>query len=172
MFGRGNFMPYNMPYRGASFNMPFLSQTMNPSAFGSSTLARGLARGSGGLGSSLGRGGGLFSRMRNGINWSGLLNNTGRTLDVINRAIPIVKQAGPMFNNMKTMFRLASVFREESDGTKNSTLEASTNPSESSTKTEFKTKTETKETTNVTMPSSDSNTTIQKSSSSSPSFFI
>jgi hypothetical protein len=49
------------------------------------------------------------------INWGGLLNNASKTLGVVNQAIPLVKQAGPMFNNMKSMMRLASVFKDETD---------------------------------------------------------
>ena len=38
-----------------------------------------------------------------GINWSSLLNNTSKTLGVVREAIPIVKEVGPMMNNMKSM---------------------------------------------------------------------
>ena len=65
-------------------------------------------------------GGGLLARLglRN-INWSNLLNSTSRTLGVINQAIPIVKQAGPMFNNMKSMLKIASVFNDVTDSRNN-----------------------------------------------------
>jgi len=49
------------------------------------------------------------------INWQGILNNTSRTLGVINQAIPIVKQVGPMYNNMKSMLKIASLFKDETD---------------------------------------------------------
>ena len=42
------------------------------------------------------------------FNWSNFLNNTQRTLGIINQAIPIVYQVRPMLNNAKTMFRIAS----------------------------------------------------------------
>lgn len=47
----------------------------------------------------------LLSRIR-GINWGSFLNNTQRTLNVINQAIPIVNQVKPIVNNAKTMFRV------------------------------------------------------------------
>ena len=44
------------------------------------------------------------------INWSGILNNTQKTLNIVNQAIPIVYQIKPIVNNAKTMFRVASEF--------------------------------------------------------------
>lgn len=64
------------------------------------------------------RGAGMFSKLGlagKSINWGGLLNNASKTLGVVNQAIPLVKQAGPMFNNMKSMMRLASIFKDETD---------------------------------------------------------
>lgn len=68
-----------------------------------------------------GRGMGLFSRIGSGIhalrglNWGGIINNTSRTLGLINQAIPVVKQVGPMMNNVKSMLKVASVFKDETD---------------------------------------------------------
>ena len=56
---------------------------------------------------------GVLNNGIKGINWGGLLNNTSKTLGVINQAIPIVKQAGPMLNNMRSMVKLATVFKNE-----------------------------------------------------------
>lgn len=56
---------------------------------------------------------GLLNSGIKGINWGGLLNNTSKTLGIINQAIPIVKQAGPMINNMRSMVKLASAFKNE-----------------------------------------------------------
>ena len=70
---------------------------------------------------------GLFSRLGNsigairGLNWSNIINNTSRTLGVINQAIPIVKQTGPMLHNMRSMLRVASVFRDETSSNKKTT---------------------------------------------------
>ena len=63
----------------------------------------------------------LFSRLGNALhgiksfNWSGLINNTSKTLGIINQTIPLVRQVGPMFGNMRSMIRLASVFKDETD---------------------------------------------------------
>lgn len=68
-----------------------------------------------------GRGLGLFSRLGNsmqaikGVNWGGLITNASKTLNVVNQAIPLVRQVGPMFNNMKSMLRIASIFKDETD---------------------------------------------------------
>lgn len=63
------------------------------------------------------RTGGLFHSLRGlkSINWQGLLSNTSRTLGVINQAVPLVKQIGPMYNNMKSMLKVASLFKDETD---------------------------------------------------------
>lgn len=58
---------------------------------------------------------GLLNSGIKGINWGGLLNNTSKTLGVINQAIPIVKQAGPMLNNMRSMVKLATAFKNETN---------------------------------------------------------
>jgi len=64
---------------------------------------------------------GLFGRLANSfgfirnINWSNLINNTSKTLGVINQTIPLVKQAGPMVRNVKSVLKLASVFKDETD---------------------------------------------------------
>lgn len=54
---------------------------------------------SGGLGSLLGLSKGKF-------NWDSFLNNTQRTLNVINQAMPIYNQVRPIFKNMGTIFRV------------------------------------------------------------------
>lgn len=69
----------------------------------------------------IGRGIGLFGKLGNSfsmlksINWGGLINNTSKTLGVVNQAIPLVRQVGPIFNNMKSMVRVASLFKDETD---------------------------------------------------------
>lgn len=47
------------------------------------------------------------------FNWSSFLDNTRRTLEVINQVIPLVYQIRPILNNAKTMFKIASVISEE-----------------------------------------------------------
>lgn len=62
------------------------------------------------------------------INWSGMLNNANKTLNVVNQTIPLVRQAGPMFNNMKSMFKIAKLFGNETNsGQRNATNNTSLN---------------------------------------------
>ena len=59
---------------------------------------------------------GLFSRIGNtirSVNWKGLLNGADRTLGLVNQTIPLVREAKPMFSNMKSMIKLAKAFRTE-----------------------------------------------------------
>lgn len=67
-----------------------------------------------GLGMNTARSSGIFSSFKS-INWSGLLNNANKTLNVVNQTIPLVRQAGPMLNNMKSMIKLASAFKDETE---------------------------------------------------------
>ncbi len=50
----------------------------------------------------------LFS----GIKWSSILNGTQKTLGIVNQAIPIIKQAGSVINNAKTMFKVMNEFKK------------------------------------------------------------
>lgn len=79
---------------------------------GMTNFSRGLT----GISLGMPRGSYLFQKLGSrGFNLSSILTNTQKTLGVINQAIPIVKQAGPMVNNMKTMFKLAGAFKDETD---------------------------------------------------------
>ena len=40
------------------------------------------------------------------ISWTNLLDGTGKTLGVINQAIPIVYQVKPLFGNFKTVMKI------------------------------------------------------------------
>jgi len=55
---------------------------------------------------------GLFSRLK-GIKWGDILNNTSRTLNVINQAIPVIYQVKPLFSNAKTMFKIANIIKSD-----------------------------------------------------------
>ncbi len=46
------------------------------------------------------------------FNFSNFLDGTQKTLGVINQAIPIVYQVKPIFQNAKTMFRIADEIRK------------------------------------------------------------
>ena len=52
---------------------------------------------------------------RRGINWNNILNNTQRTLGIINQAIPIIYQVKPLLNNARTLFRVASALNSNYD---------------------------------------------------------
>lgn len=55
---------------------------------------------------------GLLSRIfKNGINWSSILTNTQKTLNIINQTIPVIKQVKPVVNNAKTMFKIMNEFK-------------------------------------------------------------
>ena len=117
---------------------PFLYNSMAPARNFLMNPAAGMARNTGLLGNAMGAraGGGLFGlfgrgsagnslgiiNAAKGVNWSTLINNTSRTLGIVKEAVPIVKGAGPMFNNMRTMFKLASAFKDETDIPKKDTI--------------------------------------------------
>lgn len=56
---------------------------------------------------------GLFSRIFGGnLSFGSILSGTQKTLNIVNQAIPIVKQAGPVINNAKTMFKVMNEFKK------------------------------------------------------------
>lgn len=68
------------------------------------------------------------------INWGSLLNNTQKTLNVINQAIPVYYQMKPIYNNAKTMFRLIGSFNDKSSNTQTNTTNNNSNTSTSNEK--------------------------------------
>lgn len=74
--------------------------------------------GGGGLRSLLGLGSRAASTGTSGFNFTSLLNGASKTLGVVKDAIPVVKEVGPMMNNMRSMLKIASVFKDETDTTK------------------------------------------------------
>ena len=64
------------------------------------------------------------------FNFGTLLTNTSKALGVVKDAIPIVKEVGPMMGNMRSILKLASVFKDETDTptiTRESQVEEKTN---------------------------------------------
>ena len=57
------------------------------------------------------------------INWSSLLNNTQKTLNVINQAIPVYYQVKPIWNNAKTMVRMVGALKDNGNETRNTSEE-------------------------------------------------
>ena len=53
---------------------------------------------------------GLFTNLFRKINFTSIINGTQKTLNTINQIIPLVRQARPMMDNAKTMFKLMSEF--------------------------------------------------------------
>lgn len=56
----------------------------------------------------------IFSFLRNvrGFNIGSILNGTQRTLNIINQAIPVIRQMSPVVKNAKTMFRVMNEFKK------------------------------------------------------------
>jgi hypothetical protein len=52
------------------------------------------------------------------FNWGSLLTNTQKTLGVINQAIPIFYQFGPIVRNAKTMFKVMGEFSKINNSSK------------------------------------------------------
>jgi len=46
------------------------------------------------------------------INWSNVLNNTQKTLSIINQIIPVIYQIKPMYDNAKTIFKVFNVVND------------------------------------------------------------
>ena len=123
MFGN----KFGYPFMGGMPNQMISPMTRNMMGPVMSPLNRGISQG-GGLRSLLGLGrttspGGLASR---GFSFSNLLNGASKTLGVVRNAIPVVKEIGPMMNNMKSRLKIASVFKDETD-TKEKKEETSSN---------------------------------------------
>ena len=105
---------------GNNFGYPFIGGIPNqiPPMTGNimSPLAGVPLRSSGGgLRSLLGLG---RATSTSGFNFTKLLNGASKTLGVVKDAIPVVKEVGPMMNNMRSMLKIASVFKDETDTTK------------------------------------------------------
>lgn len=158
---------------GNNFNNPFIMQNMSygPMMRTMNTpmingMTRGVSRGLGGsLRSLLGLGSarnGLSAGLR-GINWSGLLGNASKALGVVNQAIPIVKEVGPMINNMKSMIKIASIFKDETDTTP---TRSTNNNVQTQNNTQTETSTIKKESDTI------SSTTINQINNNEPNFFL
>lgn len=121
----------------------FMPNYMSPMAFPSMMRGMGAMRGLGmasgpmmsGAVSNAGRSLGLMRRLGSSFsafrsfNWSGLINGASKTLGVVNQAIPLVRQVGPMMNNMRSMLRVASLFKDATDKDANRRLPTTSNRS-------------------------------------------
>lgn len=67
--------------------------------------------------------GGLLNLIK-GLNISGILDGTQKTLSVINQAIPIIYQVKPLVNNIGTLLKIKNIMNEPiSNTTTNSIIE-------------------------------------------------
>ena len=72
---------------------------------------------------------GLFKSLLGNINLSSILSGTSKTLNVVNQAIPLVRQAGPIMKNAKTMFRVMNEFKKVDSPTTTTQVAPSNQPS-------------------------------------------
>lgn len=56
--------------------------------------------------------GGLLGSFKK-FSFSNFLDGCGKTLNVINQAIPVVQQIGPVVANAKTMFKIADIMKDD-----------------------------------------------------------
>ncbi len=61
------------------------------------------------------------------FNWGNLLNNTQKTLGIINQSIPVFYQIKPIWNNAKTMFKVFGEFSKINNKSKTITNNNNTN---------------------------------------------
>ena len=147
----GPFIPPNMTYG------PMMRASTMP-MMGMQTARTGLG---GGLKSLLGLGGRSALAGPRTFNFSSLLGNASKALNVVNQAIPIVKEVGPMVNNMKSMIKIASIFKDETDTTP---VRTQNNISQNTNQTQ---------TSNITKESDTiSSTTINQNNNNEPNFFL
>lgn len=76
--------------------------------------------------SNIGRSGLGLRGLFKGFNFNNFLTSTGKTLNVINQAIPIFYQIKPIFNNAKTMLRVAGAIRDGNSKSTNSNIHVET----------------------------------------------
>ena len=62
------------------------------------------------------------------VNWSALLDGTGKTLGVINQAIPVFYQVKPLFSNAKTIFNIANEINSPIDSIESTSKQNNTSP--------------------------------------------
>lgn len=121
MFGNNINGPYMSPNTSFSPMMrstPIMGMSSPMMGLNNSQMLGAVPRRGGFLSNLLGLGNrsqiGAFAGTRS-FNFGNLLNNASKALGVVKEAIPIVKEVGPMMGNMRSMLKLASVFKDETD---------------------------------------------------------
>jgi len=69
----------------------------------------------------------LFGNLFKNFSLNKFLTSTGKTLNVINQAIPIYYQVKPMISNAKTMFKVMNAVRDNNETNKKSNTPTNTN---------------------------------------------
>lgn len=145
------------------YNQPFFIPSYYSSAIPNLTRGAMLANPALSVGSAS-RGASLFGKLGNAVgaiksfNWGGLINNTSKTLGIINQTIPLVRQVGPMVGNMRSMLKIASAFKDETDT--------------SSTNNQNITKNQPQNTNNTTYDNRKEEKIVDYTTNDSPTFFI
>lgn len=145
------------------YNQPFFIPSYYSSAIPNLTRGAMLANPALSAGSAS-RGASLFGKLGNAVgaiksfNWGGLINNTSKTLGIINQTIPLVRQVGPMVGNMRSMLKIASAFKDETDT--------------SSTNNQNITKNQPQNTNNTTYDNRKEEKIVDYTTNDSPTFFI
>lgn len=138
MFGNnitGPFISPTMPYGPMINNASLINTTgigMHSApmmGIANSPMLRTAPRTGGFLSSLLGRGGteSILSGAKSTLNFGNILTNTSKALGVVKEAIPIVKEVGPMMGNMKSMLKIASIFKDETDTSTRTSVNTSSN---------------------------------------------
>lgn len=65
---------------------------------------------------------GLFSSLKGKFNWSGILSNTQKTLNIINQAIPVFYQIKPIWSNAKTVFKIIGAMKDDDNNNKTNSI--------------------------------------------------
>lgn len=145
---------YNQPFFIPSYYSSAIPNLTRGAMMTNPTLSAGSAS----------RGASLFGKLGNTVgaiksfNWGGLINNTSKTLGIINQTIPLVRQVGPMVGNMRSMLKIASAFKDETDT--------------SSTNNQNITKNQPQNTNNTTYDNRKEEKIVDYTTNDSPTFFI
>ncbi len=70
---------------------------------------------------------GLFSSLKGKFDWGAILNNTQKTLNIVNQAIPLAYQVKPIINNAKTVFKVMGAVKDDDAKKEEPTINSSNN---------------------------------------------
>ena len=117
---------FNNPYNSFPYTTRMIPNAINDHALGGVGSFGNNIGGIGSVARTIARGG-FFKSLAN-IKWGTILNNTQKTLNVINQAIPVYYQIKPICSNLKSFGKIMSAFNDQSDNTNsNNNLNTNTN---------------------------------------------